>query len=274
MVCKSIQHWKVAGPLFLGIKHLAWQIRKLQSWWRVCVRRLHAVRDGISKRWEKIEKKEALNALAIDRSFKTRGGFKKITEVEIQQEMIPEAARLRFIENELRARRYFLLPKIHLCQEDTKEFQLQTHSMLETRNVHIAMGIKPPEITPTYVGMDMPSYMPPVHLQSEARGGCCPEWCLGRKGDEEILAMVRAARQNRENGEGYTRIPQRRNSTLRSRVTRQPSKETVEASKGIQQRRERTTEQASPFGEVAGEEELRKWGAGAEELPLMRSGAS
>mmetsp|Transcript_96190 Transcript_96190/g.299652 ORF Transcript_96190/g.299652 Transcript_96190/m.299652 type:complete len:89 (+) Transcript_96190:1616-1882(+) len=38
-------------------------------------------------------------------------------------------------------------------------------------------------------------------------------------------------------------------------------------------RRERhTAEQASPFGDTVGDEELKKWGASPEEMPLLRSG--
>lgn len=272
MVYSSLLHWKIAGPFFIGIKQLAWQIRKLQSWWRLCVRRLHALRDGISKRWEKIERKEVYSELCKDRSVKVRG-MKKITENEIMQEMITESTRTHFIEQELRARRYFMLPKIYLCEEDTRKFKVQTQSMVETRNVHFAMGIKPPETSPTYVGMDRPSYLPCAHLQSEARGGCCPEWCLGRKGDEDILSMIRTARQNR-NGEGWTKIPQRRQSMARARPSGRTSAQRATAAPRISEvfRRERfSVEQATPFGEVAGDEELRKWGAGPEELPLMRN---
>merc|ERR1712054_624727 len=56
-----------------------------------------------------------------------------------------------------------------------------------------------------------PSYLPAGHLLTESTEKTnkpCPEGCLVRHGDNEILAMIKAARKNPKGG-GWKEIPQK-----------------------------------------------------------------
>merc|ERR1719162_2224769 len=53
-----------------------------------------------------------------------------------------------------------------------------------------------------------PSYLPADHLYNESATKPCRDGCLGRQGDNEILAMIKAARSN-PNGGGWKEIPQK-----------------------------------------------------------------
>merc|ERR1712232_981782 len=99
-----------------------------------------------------------------------------------------------------------------------------------------------------------PSYLPPNHLWKEfSEHMPCPEWCLGRHGDEEILKMVKDARKDPKS---YRKIPQ----NAKAIPTSGNSKEAGQAS-----------DAAAPtrlFSEVTSDD-LKRWGVDPSEMPSV-----
>jgi hypothetical protein len=217
----------------------------LQSWWRKAAKALHEVRDRVSRRWEALERKElgrelrsqssgsfvTANPMAmgasLGRSMKIgrRGSymgagdlglppFQLGLEERSSLASIDEPVRLRFIEGELRARRYRLLPRIAMWEWEVKQWRSGFEEIQEAKTAYRVMGhemkLSDPESSTKAIFRwppVRPSYLPRSHTiacrrdKEEARGAC---QCLGRQGDEEILAMWRRARRDPH---GWTEIP-------------------------------------------------------------------
>jgi hypothetical protein len=113
-------------------------------------------------------------------------------EVEVARQMVPEAKRLRFIENELRARRYKLLSAIKIYEGDLRSWRDHEALCVDTRK---AVPMRRRDSVSAFFRMPptRPSYLPPAHC-SRSEGvravrPClqCPKWCPGLRGDKEIL---------------------------------------------------------------------------------------
>merc|ERR1712008_341698 len=155
-------------------------------------------------------------------------------------DMISEAARVRFVEHELRARRFLLLPRLLFSRDDTAKFAAQASKVIKDARQQRNAGKAKPALTGD-AGISCPSYLPPAHPQTEAHFVYCPETCLGRRGDEEILAMVRTARSQPD---GWTVIEKR---SMNSGTSGHRGKGS-------------SSERVSPFGDSVAAEELDRWG--------------
>merc|ERR1711972_680436 len=153
-------------------------------------------------------------------------------------DMLDIGLRHNFIDMELRARRYFLLPLLSIWEEDAMHWQMQEKAKR-------TMGVKEP--TDIYLAPFRPSYLPCNHLWKETSEGMpCPEWCLGRGGDEEILKMIKDARKDPNS---YRKIPQK--------------------SKHKQEEEAGPTDAAATtrlFSEVTGDD-LKEWGVDPPDMP-------
>lgn len=139
-----------------------------------------------------------------------RDGLKKHTAMleKHKAHVIDQHTRTRFIENELRARRYFLLPKLERWEQDREAWKKDMEEW--------SMEVEADHLMGHHVGLDLfrwppnrPTFMPPTHFrdhQDPASGKPCPESCPGRKGDIMILDMWKRARENPEN---FLRIPEK-----------------------------------------------------------------
>lgn len=198
VLLKCLLDWQ-KGRCITTMLQFAQRVRKLQGWWRRCMQRVHEARDKVSRRWERLERAELTRELSrVDNpKFGQRLSTAKLTlEEKIQVEVIEEPVRLRFIEHELRARRYLLLPCMQVWEQDLNRWRHEWEEWSDLRSVcknldHCRHLEQPLRWPPT-----RPSYMPPSHQSEEARGVPCPEWCHGRKGDREILDMWRRCREN------------------------------------------------------------------------------
>lgn len=272
-------HWQFAGRAFVAMRRFATWIRKLQRWWRQASKRLKEIRNGVCARWEKLEK-----AALLEEEQKRQESYAK-TGARFwgtPSASSSEAVRMRFVENELRARRVELLPLLYIWEEDVRKWRKDLEEWRETRAAHKALGVDgggcfrwPPT---------RPSYIPPSHPNHEAWGSECPEECPGRRGDAQILEMWRAARKHPK-GEGWKKIPcaacgdcakkfsdaKAKPSGSRSKASKSKTWEggSAEASKDLDglAGRGSTSAYVSPFGEVATDEELRHWGVDAATLP-------
>merc|ERR1712107_195448 len=123
----------------------------LQRWWRDVSKRLKDIRDRISKRWERLERAELTRELNKAAPLPKRGGIAQAPQLpleeKIQLEKLSDAVRLRFIENEMRARRYLLLPQIQLWQQEVKEWRAACQEWTDHRTAHRALGQEPPPAT-------------------------------------------------------------------------------------------------------------------------------
>eukprot|EP00930_Biecheleria_cincta_P033238 TRINITY_DN23010_c0_g1_i1.p1 TRINITY_DN23010_c0_g1~~TRINITY_DN23010_c0_g1_i1.p1 ORF type:complete len:715 (+),score=128.68 TRINITY_DN23010_c0_g1_i1:43-2187(+) len=207
LVTMALTQWQVAGNVIISIKRVVHNARMIQRFWRQCSARLKEQRERISRRWERLERQE----LAAQLSKFTRGSVTALTslslEDRIQMEMCTKAARLRFLENELRARRYFLLPLIEEWHKELPVWQEALNKYLETKKAYQVMGenYEPRPEDAFRWPPKRPMHLPCSHpLGEEARGAICSQYCPGRKGDEEILDMSRRCRDDPLN---WKRVP-------------------------------------------------------------------
>lgn len=256
--------WQVAGRCFIAFKTLFNRVVMVQRWWRECAARLREIRDRISKRWERLERTALASELNKATPLPTRPGKSPTSpklplEERIQLETVEEAVRIRFIERELRARRYRLLPAIEIWKEEVLKWREECRDRAETRDAHKALGAEAPPMKIFHWPPVRPSYLPKAHFRTEVRGGPCHEGCLGRQGDEEILCMWRAARRD-PHCEGITVLPCRGGSSSAVSKQRKPN-DAAEA----------MSESTRPFGD-APDEELTEWGVDPTALPGLSSG--
>merc|ERR1712178_663388 len=181
LVTACLLKWHPKANLFVCFKAYISKAKYLQDWWRRTSARLREVRERIAKRWEKIEQQG------------TSGYQEAMAPPSCAYfDPIDPATRNTFLEHELRARRFFLLSKISMWEEDAAKWRNE----LEAR--------KRQRIKPSF-DMDQlpvrPSHLPPGHPP-------CSDTCLGRQGDSEILAMIKAARSNPKGG-GWKQVPQK-----------------------------------------------------------------
>lgn len=272
VVHAALGSWKVFGRCLLALRGLAAKVRKLQTWWRATARRLHEIRDKIFRRWERLERTEL--TLELGKFEPQKIPIKRLVapqprlalEDRVQLDMLPEAARVRFIEHELRARRYFVLPRIELWEKDQRRWHEELAKYMETKRVYEVLGIGDsvsPELTFSFPPM-RPSYLPPGHSPSEEKGAPCLSGCLGRRGDQDILGWCRAARQHPHGG-GWTEIPRRASGgTRQQRQSRQSSRRAASRGRSLQQ----PEQQTGLFGEAQADD-LERWGIDLDDTTVV-----
>ncbi|CAJ1410163.1 unnamed protein product [Effrenium voratum] len=205
-VYQALRSWQVAGRVIFALKNVAFQARKLQRFWRACSVRLREQRERIAQRWERMERQELAQELSKwERPPTHNHAGQRISsasltlEDRVTMEMIPKVVRMTFLEHEMRARRYFLLPAIANWEEDCTKWQEDYAQRLETKRAYQAMGQEfedRPEHAFTFPP-SRPMHLPPAHPVGEAsRGAICSISCPGRRGDEEILDMWKRCRQD------------------------------------------------------------------------------
>lgn len=97
-----------------------------------------------------------------------------------------------------------------------------------------------------------PTYLPAPHLASESSGKPCPEWCIGRQGDKEIIDMIRRLRRHPD-GRGWKEIK-------------------VDSSSPTADHED--LKQDGLFGDAAVEaDDLKRWGVDPAMMPGLRTGA-
>jgi len=278
-IVACLQAWRVAGRTFVTLKQFARRVVKMQQWWRRARARLREARDRISKRWERLEREQVgreLNKAAplpatspAGRRNRPPSDQRAPLEERVKAAMTPEEVRNRFLEHELRARRYALLPAILCWEEDVAQWRTNWLRWMEEREAHCALGLEGTVVVPMPVTTwppVRPSHLPCAHLPQEVTRNCeCPHWCPGRKGDEEILDMLRRCRASPGMHSGWTKVgvgQPRRGSGSSSR-----------ASGGAVQRDSNgCAEEFAVDSEPVEEEELRQWGCNADRLPGASKG--
>jgi len=217
-----------------------------------------------------------------------------VVEDSVSKDMIDECVRLCFIENELRVLRYKLLPQIHIWEVEERKWQESTKEFMALRTAGVfksAQRMNPYEDplagrTEAQTGTDgpvfhwppsRPSYVPHPHPAFEMNLGCeCPKDCLGRRGDEEIMAMIRTCRKNPE---GYRTIEQKppRQASLMPRGAlllrgKSPVGASGKISRMLHTEHESAPQDPNLYNHAPTDEDLRCWAAHMEAMPGLCSG--
>jgi len=275
-VLLALKQWQVAGQVIFSFKRIVHCARSLQKWWRTCSARLRDQREKISQRWERIEKQELATELSkFDRQAAVGSSRRSLVTVpglgmeeRIGLEMVPKAVRLKFLEHELRARRYFLLPQIDEWEKEKAIWQKNFQEYLDQKKAYAAMGQEygdqpghgfkwPPT---------RPMHLPPSHPIGEvSRGAICSMNCPGRRGDEEILDMWTRCRADPRS---WKRVP-RAGEKIDKKKKKEASKEDQPAQdqrKAVSLDSLLDTEEDQNFGE-APEKEMKTFGVDDSTMP-------
>lgn len=273
-VYSAMFQWQVAGVLLHKMKSVVLKARILQCWWRHCSERLKMLRDAVSQRWERLER--ASLALEFSRSDKPQirrqntrvrvCGPHLSLDDKISLHRIPEDQRLRFIENELRARRFFLLPQIEAWHMEWAAWSLDYERCKLEKEAFNTLGQAfghAPEHGFRFMPIQ-PSHLPPDHPMSEVLGGgACSETCKGRAGDEEILEMIRRCSKDPFDWKKVPRIGVKfGRSKSKIVVDEEPPEVDVKKATSL----EAIFDEAVHFGKLASDE-LHKFGVAASEMP-------
>eukprot|EP00928_Gymnodinium_smaydae_P008458 TRINITY_DN13083_c0_g1_i1.p1 TRINITY_DN13083_c0_g1~~TRINITY_DN13083_c0_g1_i1.p1 ORF type:complete len:720 (-),score=156.80 TRINITY_DN13083_c0_g1_i1:102-2261(-) len=247
IVATSLKKWRDGGATVLSkLRFFLAKVVRLQRWWLRAAKRLREQRDKISQRWVQLER-VMLQTATGGSSARRRGRASSKQGGGGGGTPLPDGLRLRFIEHELRARRYFLLPWIQRWEEDRKGLQDASEA-----NANSCVAV-------FKSCTSCPSYMPPAHPSSEARGSPCPENCQGRKGDAEILDMVLRAHTSR--GRGWRKLPSKGEGMG-------PRERTLSGDNNDKTQEE----EARPFGTPADDAELRRWGVDTQAMVYLSAG--
>lgn len=238
---EALSSWKLFGRMYMQFKAMTSRVIKLQRFFRRFQARLHHILMKVSHRWERLERAELAKELNKADPLPKAGAAKKgavpppklSLEEKIQLELIDESTRNRFILNELRARRYRLLPDILVWEDELNQWNEDREAHRKQREAHEALGIEPPE-----TNFRWPPCRP-SHL--------FPERDRKEEGDEQILDLWRTARASKGQG-GWSEIEQ----------------QDVPAGQGRQVPEQK--ESTRPFGE-ADDSELIRWGADPAAMP-------
>lgn len=275
MIFSSLSRWKTGGRFCVGLVAMSKAVYKLQAWWRVCRKRLKEARDNVSARWEQLEQQSLVRQhLTQIREAKRQAvaeeGGRRVAVPGVNVDTIPLEARLVFIEHELRARRYFLLPQLDFWAEEARRFQEEMKSANLRREAYKFLEIEMDRPNVFRWPPTRPSYSPPKHPRAEGKGRPCAESCCGRKGDAEIMEMIQRARLHRDAADGHggwKQIPQRAPGAQGSQAsTKGPAFRKGNARRGAKGGRGK--EDDSAFGDVeVTEAVLKDLGMDGKDMP-------
>lgn len=123
-------------------------------------------------------------------------------EERIQQELVSEEVRRTFIENELRTRRYLLLPQINMWEKDVESWNKELEEWEDTHKTMKVMGIGDADHGGFRWPPQEPSHMPPEFGEHR------------EEGEQQVLDMIRRARAHGwkiaggKNG-GWSEVPKK-----------------------------------------------------------------
>lgn len=178
-----LKSWQSAGPLILHFKRIGLMVRRLQRWWRDRAKWLRGVHASVTRSWLALEKDLARQE-AQQMLFWSKMDGPQNVEAKLQEALLPRHVRARFIEHELRARRFFLLPRIAMYEAECTRWRQGIEEWRERRAVRMASGGSLEDFLPFHWFPVQPSYMP---------------------NKEELCDMLRRAR---ENPQGWLQLPQ------------------------------------------------------------------
>lgn len=245
--------WKVGGKFIMSMKQFHQKMRKLQHWWRAQRVKINRMKDKLIKRWIHLERKILFQEFAVapppgesagyvakrrDSRGQPLPAMKASLSIEerINIALMDEKVRRNFVGAELRARRYFHLPKVAVWLEDIKKYWIEVAKWRETKNAASAMMNKEEALK---IAGAMP--WPPA----------CPSYFPTE--DQEILEMVKRARQNADN---VTLIPTKNNM-----------------SKMEQQKKGTGEDDESGLEKNINDEEMKRWGIDLEAMPGLGKGS-
>jgi len=245
----TLTSWKFFGRVYHSFKRIPAAVKRVQRWWRRVRTHLASVRAKVSQRWERLERAELTKKLQADIDFgrpashHERGDERKkrmpmtpsklSLEDKVEISMMHEDLRDRVIAHELRSRRHRLLPQLAMWKEELEEWKQEQKAWEEQKAAHRSMDIEAPILEEFRWPPFKPSYL-------------FPEKAAKEEGDQEIIALIRAARAHKGKG-GWTAIGKQDTSASGRAQAEQKS-------------------EARPFGE-ADDRELARWGADPAAMP-------
>jgi hypothetical protein len=268
-VAIALTQWQVAGNAIIAMKRVVHNARIIERFWRECSARLKDQRERISRRWERLERQE----LTAQLSKFTRGGATAVAslslEDRIQMDMCTKTARMKFLEHELRARRYFLLPQIEEWEKECAVWQEDLNKYLETKKAYEVVGdsyVSQPEHGFRWPPR-RPMHLPCAHpLGEETRGAICSHRCPGRQGDEEILDMSRRCRNDPLNWRRVPRAGEKHSDKKKKEKSTQEQKPKDDKKTMSMDALLQVGEKDQDFGE-APEDEMKRYGVDASTMP-------
>ncbi|KAF4672963.1 hypothetical protein FOL47_011152 [Perkinsus chesapeaki] len=164
VVMACLKSWKTAGKIMLATRKFHERCRRIQRFWRAVKRRLDRIIQHCCDRWVKLERQILSKELNVAQppagsgnnapssrraSFKpqrTRRASSKCVEAvqltlqeRVQLALLPDQVRRRFVENEMRFRRFVLLPEIYAWHDAMEKYQDDVESWRQHRLAARAM---------------------------------------------------------------------------------------------------------------------------------------
>lgn len=180
--------WSTSGVLFTTMKRMAHGIRLLQRSWREWRVKLRKMLNQVTSRWVALERQVIVRELR-EASNKSKAVETLTYENQIALKRVEDHARLHFLIHEMRARRYFLLPKLRIWAEEQQKWEATSLQRKREMECIKFLGGQPDEELPLFLFVPpAPSYQPDqleiVDMIFRARKGDhyknIPEDCIVR----------------------------------------------------------------------------------------------
>mmetsp|Transcript_46741 Transcript_46741/g.123537 ORF Transcript_46741/g.123537 Transcript_46741/m.123537 type:complete len:684 (+) Transcript_46741:21-2072(+) len=171
VILRCLDCWQAKGVFFVSCRRTAARVRLIQRFWRRKRILLHRVVEQVDHMWAKEEFSMCRRSLGDSNTGKDApvemGRGKRIARRGAMPDahaglvntlltkdtgltkderasaiMYPGVQRRRFIENELRRRRFLLLPAVELWQSDMAEYRVEMQKYREQRETCAVMGME------------------------------------------------------------------------------------------------------------------------------------
>lgn len=128
-LCDCLNNWWGFGSLLVKLRVINANIIAVQRWWRRCSVKLSEIKQKVSARWLKIERK------MVSQMYEDEGVLFP-DEKDVHRRLVSEHQRSWFLDHELRARRYYLLPQLRIWKEDSDRKALLLKRWQERRRMN------------------------------------------------------------------------------------------------------------------------------------------
>jgi hypothetical protein len=125
-VLSCLTAWRTSGVVYKRLADIKKNVKRMQQFWRSSRIALCKAQDDVERMFLRVERSSLFKELRTEDESRAPGARRKASEsvhALAEERMVEESFRLTFIENELRARRFFHLTKIEIWEGEMRQWR-------------------------------------------------------------------------------------------------------------------------------------------------------